>query len=188
MELLAAFLLILLVFMWFRLNTANKSNLNLRKKIVGVQELTLRKTEKIIEASTLNTEEVRELMMENFTSVNISSNIWNVDLPYGKWVEFNEIPNTPSPEIRGFWLNAPGKVIGVKMPVGSRYEKHRHPYVEILVGLSGSVTVEITLDDGTVEYHELSKDSVVIIPSNIDHAVLTTKQASKFVCIWGQPN
>ena len=108
-------------------------------------------------------------------------------MPYGKWLKFDDGTDRPKPEIRGFWYQCPGRLIGVKMPVGSEYDMHSHPWKETLVGVSGLVIVEIKRADKSISKHRLGPGDVVEVPSGVGHAVMKAKTKSQLICIWGIP-
>lgn len=143
--------------------------------------------ERISQMSTLNTSEIMEAMTEQNTVITVDSNIWEVELTFGKWVAFPAPEGTPESDIRGFWYDCPGRLIGVKMPIGSRYELHFHPWTEILVGLSGTVTVQIENENGAITEKTLGPEDVIVIPPNAPHAVLEAETYAQFICVWGLP-
>lgn len=142
---------------------------------------------RMAEMAGLDSYEIAEIMVEQSTMHHATSDKWKVELPYGKWTDFNDGPKESRAQIRGFWHNCPGRIIGVKMGIGSEYEFHYHEWVETLVGLTGLVIVQIEGKDGKITHHNLGPDDVITIPAGIKHAVLKAKVHSEFVCIWGQP-
>lgn len=125
--------------------------------------------------------EVKELLIEASTTLLAESNVWKMDLPYGRWAEFPDNSGRPLPLIRGFWLDAKSRVIGVKMPKGSHYEWHYHPWPETLVGITGVVTVMVDK-----EVKKLRANTIIYIPENVEHCVMEAPEDSTFLCIWGQ--
>jgi quercetin dioxygenase-like cupin family protein len=187
MDIIIALLIILCFFMWLRCKSKQEAYLRLGERVETIEKETIEKTNRILLASTLNTTEMNELLVEGHTSAYLSSNLWNTTVSYGKWSEFTDTKGNPPSELRAFWPSSPGKIIGVKMPVGSSYKAHNHPWKETLIGLSGKVLVHVTMKDGTLRELELSEDKVVEIPSNMDHAVMEAEVESRFICIWGKP-
>lgn len=158
-----------------------------RQRNDDIRNNALEMVERLAKSSTLNAIEIREAIAEQNTTFMVESDIWKMPLPYGKWEKFPDEKGRPEPEIRGFWSSYPGRLIGVKMPKGSEYDMHSHPWVEILIGGSGVVWVEIESFDGKITQHRLGPEDVVVIPSGARHAVLTAETESIFVCIWGIP-
>ena len=151
------------------------------------QKTALDMVDRLAERSTLNRTEIMEAIAEQSTTLVADSDKWSIPLPYGKWEKFPDEKGRPEPEIRGYWLGYPGRLIGVKMPEGSEYDMHSHPWVEILVGGAGVVWVEIELKTGEITRHRLGPEDVVKITPNVKHAVARAETAAAFVCIWGLP-
>lgn len=144
---------------------------------------------RVAEIAGLNSDEITGIMLEQSRSVELFSDKWETKLPYGKWAEFQDpaFPDQPPPFIRGFWYDCPGRLIGVRMPKGSRYDFHKHKWAEILVGLVGEITVHIEQPDGSSTDHRLGPEDTLVIPAGVSHAVALAKENAEFVCIWGNP-
>lgn len=165
---------------------AKRLNTSMSNK-VDAEYRSIEMAERLANVSTLNAAEIMESMLEQNTTLTVESDIWNAPLPYGKWGKFEDGSGRPSPEIRGFWLGCPGKLIGVKMPEGSEYDLHSHPWVEILVGMSGVVWVEIEDSAGQISRHRLGPEDVLKIAPGVRHAVARAESAAQLTCIWGLP-
>lgn len=167
-----------------------------RKSLVNVERLeskqarlqASRVAERFAELAGLDGKEQMELLAEQGAVVRVKSDIWDVPLPYGRWQSFPDPDGDPEPLIRGFWLDMAGRLIGVKMPIGSKYIMHSHPWRETLIGVVGTVEVEIEDERGNVTTHPLGPGAVVRIPEHIKHAVIHAEEFAEFVCIWGVPN
>ena len=144
--------------------------------------------DKLAAASSFDTMEIVEIMEEQQQVVTVDSDIWQAEMNYGKWSDFDDNSGRPMPKLRGFWYKAPGRIIGVKMPKGSMYDMHHHPWKETLIGISGLVTVEIERTDKSILKHRLSHGDVIEIPPNVPHAVMRAKEDSQLLCIWGIPD
>lgn len=144
---------------------------------------------RVAEAAGLNGDEITGIMLEQSMSVNLVADKWQTQLPYGKWAEFQDpsYPDQPPPTIRGFWYNCPGRLIGVRMPKGSRYDFHKHKWAEILVGLLGTIMVHIKQESGEITVHKVGPEDTLIIPAGASHAVALAKEDSEFICVWGEP-
>ena len=168
--------------LWQKNKYVKKQRDESRKLVDKAEQQAVESIDKIVQASGLNNQEAMELVTELSAVRRVSSNIWDMPLPYGKWESFPDLEGDPPAKIRGFWLESASKLIGVKMPKGSKYLLHDHPWVEILVGVKGSIEVEV---NGTV--HTVGPNDVLRIESSTPHAVAHVKEDAEFICIWGIP-
>lgn len=158
-----------------------------RDEIKGAYYDALNAASRVAEVAGLDNKEVMEIMSEQSTTLNITSDKWNVPLPYGKWGHFDDPDGDPAPLIRGFWLDCKGRIVGSKMPIGSKYLIHKHDWTETLVGLSGIIWVQIYDANGNYTSHRLGPNEVVQIPTGTDHAVAVANTAAEFLSICGDP-
>lgn len=159
-----------------------------KREIKESRKREIKTAKRLADAARLDSQELIEIIQEQTATSLIESDKWSFQMPYGKWAKFDAVAVYPPAKIRGFWPDAESRIIGVKMPRGCYYEMHRHNWVEILIGISGVVTVEIQNPDGFKVTKTLGPDNVVVIPPRVDHAVLKAKEDAEFLCIWGQPS
>lgn len=171
--------------LYAKVSTLRASILKAQEGATAAWEDAAHRSNAIAEKIGIDEQEAAELLAEMASSVLAKSDIWDVDVPYGRWGVFPSEDGSPSPLLRGFWLQCASRIFGVKMPIGSHYDWHHHPWVEILVGVVGMVVIQYEVN-GNIETVELKKNVVVYIPENISHCVLTASKDSEFVCIWGE--
>lgn len=187
---LIALALFVLCFFLYRQSERRKSQRDIaRQDSTDDRKLAVTATARVAEIAGLNSAEITAIMVEQSRSVNLLSDKWETELPYGKWAEFQDpaFPYQPPPTIKGFWFDCPGRLIGVRMPKGSRYDFHKHKWAEVLVGLRGTITVLLEQANGKVTTHSLGPEETLIIPAGVVHAVALTEEDAEFICVWGEP-
>ena len=150
------------------------------QEIEDTQRELLTRATRVADLAGVDSREFAELLAERQLSTNLQSDVWEVDLPYGHWVDFPDPDGDPCPQIRGFWPDSEGTTIGVRMPTGSKFVTHKHPWPETLIGISGAVMVSVGEEAFTLKQNE-----VVSIPKNAPHAVLRAAAPAQFLCVWG---
>lgn len=136
----------------------------------------------------LNEKEMTEYLINKFADIKAKSDIWEVELPYGKWAEFPS-GGEVNPYIRGFWLDCPARIIGVVMAKGSFYDWHKHHnFTEILIPAFGPLEVHIEQSNNEIKSIFLQPGETLIIPPNVRHFLPPQKKSTKFICIWVNKN
>jgi mannose-6-phosphate isomerase-like protein (cupin superfamily) len=157
-----------------------------REEIMETDHAQVRLSRRVAEYVNIDNREFVEMLIEKSTIAELESDIWKVNLPYGTWMEFPDDERVVKAFIRGFWPDMPGKLLGVRMLPGSRFNTHHHPWKEVLIGVLGEVTVEVGPQNDR-RFLILGPGDVIEIAPDDPHAVLESQGLAKFVCIWGEP-
>lgn len=184
----SGFLIAFCIVLFLQSKERGKALNEAERQIKEARRREIKTARRLAETARLDSQEIIEIIQEQTATATIESDRWSFEMPYGKWVKFDDTDGAPAPLIRGFWHNMEGRLIGVKMPRGSRYEMHYHDWKETLIGVSGSITVEIEQEGGVIVNKELKADSVIEIPAKVNHAVLKAENDAEFVCVWGLPH
>jgi mannose-6-phosphate isomerase-like protein (cupin superfamily) len=157
-----------------------------RQEIAQSDKKQVQLSRRVAEYANIDNREFVEMLIEKSSVARLESNIWRVDLPYGTWMEFPDENSEVRAFVRGFWPDMPGKLLGVRMLPGSRFDTHHHPWKEVLIGIFGDVSVDLGPEHNRRTLNLGPGDVIEIAPDD-PHAVLESKGLAKFVCIWGEP-